>query len=118
MGNLKNKKYELTDETIKFKGITLHRIKALRDFSYVKTGDLGGFIESEYNLSHDGDCWIYDDAKVYDKAQVYDNAKVYDYAQVYWKAKVYGEAIVYDKAIISEEQAVSTGACKQIYLMT
>ena len=33
---------------------TVYRIKALRDFGDVKTGQLGGWIEKESNLSHDG----------------------------------------------------------------
>ena len=37
----------------------LFQLKALRDFSDVKTGDLGGFVEDEYTLSHAGSCWIY-----------------------------------------------------------
>ena len=45
------KKYELTDNTINIDGITLHRIKALKDFSDVKAGDFGGWIEKEDNLS-------------------------------------------------------------------
>ena len=49
-----NKKYELTDETINHYGVVLHRIKALRSFGDVKAGDLGGFIESEDNLSQEG----------------------------------------------------------------
>ncbi|WP_375610885.1 MULTISPECIES: hypothetical protein [unclassified Bartonella] len=36
------KKYKLTDETIKIDGITLYRIRALKDFDDVKEGDLGG----------------------------------------------------------------------------
>ena len=39
------KKYELTNETKEFMGKTLHRIKALKDFNDVKTGDLGGWIK-------------------------------------------------------------------------
>ncbi len=101
MGNLENRKYELTDETIEVDGRTLHRIKALRDFGGVRTGDLGGFIESESNLSHDGDCWIYDEAKVYDKAQVYEDAQVYGNAQVYSHALVYSEARIYGNARVS-----------------
>lgn len=51
------KKYELTNETIEFNGHILHRIKALKDFAYkkFKKGDLGGFIESENNLSQEGE---------------------------------------------------------------
>lgn len=48
------KKYELTDQTIDVDGRTLHRIKALRDFSDVLAGELGGWIEKEENLSHAG----------------------------------------------------------------
>ncbi|WP_375638621.1 hypothetical protein [Bartonella sp. AA16NXGY] len=71
------KKYELTDETIEFDGRTLHRIRALRDFGYVKKGDLGGFIENESNLSHDGNCWISGNAKVYGKAKVCGFAEIF-----------------------------------------
>lgn len=64
------KKYEFTDETEFFFGRKLHRIKALRDIGEdVKTGDLGGWIEKESNLSHDGDAWVYGNAKVCDNAE-------------------------------------------------
>ena len=88
------KKYELTSETIKFNDITLHRIKALKDFSYVKAGDLGGWVEKEDNLSQMGNAWVYDNAKVYDNAIVSDNAIIYDNAKVYGRAKVYDNAVV------------------------
>ena len=48
------KKYILTDEIRAFYGKILHRIQAVRDFGNVKTGDLGGWIEKEENLSHGG----------------------------------------------------------------
>ena len=55
------KKYEL----IKQKNSNFFRIKALRDFGNVKTGEVGGLIEKEENLSQDGDyCWIYGNARV------------------------------------------------------
>ena len=73
-----SKKYEFTDETITVNGITLHRIKALIDFDRfgVKAGDLGGFIEVEANLSHDGDAWVYENALISGNALVSENAKV------------------------------------------
>ena len=52
------KKYILTDDVIDFNGHTLHRIKAVRDFDCVTAGDLGGFIENEKKLDHDGDAWV------------------------------------------------------------
>lgn len=52
------KKYELTGECKVYFGVTLRRIKSLIDFSDVKKGELGGFIEKEENLSHGGDAWV------------------------------------------------------------
>ena len=69
-------KYELTNETINVDGHTLHRIKALRDFGNVKKGDLGGFIQSETNLAHDGLCWVFNNAIVSDNAKVSGNVTV------------------------------------------
>ena len=44
---MSKKKYKLTDETIKHKGKVLRRIEALKDFTDVKKGDKGGYVESE-----------------------------------------------------------------------
>lgn len=51
-----SKKYELVKSSkIILKNVILYRIKALRDIpNIVKAGELGGYIESEKNLSHDG----------------------------------------------------------------
>lgn len=57
------KKYRLTGEKSEYDESVIFRIQALKDFGDVKAGDLGGWVESEDNLSHEGDCWIYDDAK-------------------------------------------------------
>jgi hypothetical protein len=43
----------------------LFRIQALRDFGQIRRGDVGGYIERESNLSHDGDSWVADVAQVY-----------------------------------------------------
>ena len=70
------------------------RIIALKDFSDVKKGEEGGLIEKEENLSHEGDCWVYDNAQVYGAAKVYDNARVSKNTYVCGNAKVYGNAKV------------------------
>ena len=70
------KKYRLTEETTKVGNRPLYRIQALRDFGNVKEGELGGYIESEKNLSQDGDAWVYGDACVYGDARVYGNADI------------------------------------------
>ncbi len=59
LGNIQMKKYEFTNETQQVGDATLYRIRALRGFGDVKASDLGGFIEKEDNLSHDGICWVY-----------------------------------------------------------
>jgi len=92
------KKYELTDETIEVYGTALHRIKALKDFGNVKKGELGGYVESERNLSQEGNCWVYDNARVYSNAKVFGNAEVCDNARVYSNAKVCDNARVYSNA--------------------
>ena len=68
------KKYELqpTDLTTPG-GKPLFQVVALRDFGSVLKGDKGGYIESEANLSHNGDCWVSGDAWVYGAACNHDN---------------------------------------------
>ena len=63
------KKFELTSEFVtNILGTKLFRIKALVEFGSVKAGDLGGYIEKEDHLDHDGNAWVYGDAKVYGNA--------------------------------------------------
>lgn len=116
------KKYKLTKENISYFSRTLYRIEALKDFGNVNKGDKGGYVESEYNLSQEGDCWIFDNAKVYGYAEVYNNAFVYDNAlvfgnayvsdnaEVYGNAKVFGNAKVSDSAKVYGDAQVSDNA--------
>ena len=74
------KKFELTSESIvNIFGKKLFRVKALVEFGSVKAGELGGYIEKEENLSHNGNAWVSGDAKVSGNAWVYGNA---DYATI------------------------------------
>ena len=92
-------KYEIVkDMVIEYKGKTLYRVRALKNFDDIKTGDLGGYVESYNNLSQEGNCWIFNNAKVYDDARVYDDAKIYGYAKVYEYAEVYDYAKVFENA--------------------
>ena len=128
------KKYELVkSDSIVHNGRTLYRIRALKDFwtspvQMVSEGDLGGYIESENNLSQEGYCWIYDNAKVYGNAKVYDNAGIYgkakicDYSQVYESAivsdstficghaKIYGNAKIYESAVVTGKAQIYNNA--------
>ena len=60
----------------------LCRVIALAAFSDVAAGDVGGYVESERNLAHTGDAWVYGDAQVYGNARVHGNAQVYGDALV------------------------------------
>lgn len=55
------KKYEFTGETRALSSTTiLHRIRAVIDIpsAGVNAGDIGGWIESDSNLSNSGDAWV------------------------------------------------------------
>ena len=128
------KKYELTEETKTLaNGTVLHRIHALRDFSLLSghlvcAGDLGGWLETEDNLSQTGTAWVYGHAMVYENAWVCENAAVggnaqvcgnaivrwkawvKDYALVYGKARVYGDALVCHNAQVYENGNVCENA--------
>ena len=120
MVNNMEKKYELIPSDKE----GLYRVKALKDFNDVKNGDIGGYVESENNLSQYDDCWIYDNAvvrdnavvvgnaqiwgnaEVCDNAQVCDNAVVWNNAQIYGYAKVCGDAHVYGNAYLHDNAKV------------
>ncbi len=104
--NTKNK-YELTQETkVMPTGETVYRIKALRDFDTiykpVKAGDLGGWVQSEENLSQDGNCWLFDEATGYQdshrsgdsvgygNSRQYGNSWQYGYSQQYGASSQFG----------------------------
>lgn len=72
------KKYELVKENTKVlaDGTVLYRIRALRKVIYHTVGALGGYVESEDNLSQEGSCWVEKDSVVYGNAVVSGNATV------------------------------------------
>ena len=100
------KKYKLTNETTECNGVTLYRIKALKDFANVKKGDKGGFVQSEDNLSQFDNCWVYENAKVYGNACVFENVKVFGNANVFGNTFVFGSANVYGNAVVYENAKV------------
>ncbi len=105
-------KYEILPTP--YKGQTtsygLYQIRALRDFADVKKGQTGGFVQSEANLSQEGDCWLYSgnckgnarisgnakarNSEIFGNAQVSGNAEVI-FSFVSGNAKVSGNAMLY-----------------------
>ena len=95
-----NKKYEIT-EISHVKYPFLHRIRALRDIGdRVKTGDLGGFVESESNLSFapGDDAWVFDDAIACGESSVDQGSRLF------------GNAVVCGQAYVSQGAALSAEA--------
>ena len=89
------KKFELTSESIvNIFGDKLYRIRALVEFGNVKKGEIGGFVEKEENLSHEGNAWVCENAEVSGNAEVCGNARVSGNAEVYGNARVCGNAEV------------------------
>ena len=89
----------------------------MKNFGSVKAGELGGWIESEENLSQADNAWVYNNAKVFDKARVYGDAAVSDDAKVCGYAAVSDNARVCDNAEVSDyvevfENAIVLGHAK------
>jgi len=109
-----SKKYELLkDDSINTPtGETLYRIRALRDVKsqgwpgdngeapVARAGDIGGYIQSEQNLSQDGGCWVMQEAKVFHRAQVIDDALVVHNAMVFDNALISENALVANRAFV------------------
>lgn len=108
------KKYELTTNTKMRFGRKLFQIKALVSFGDVVAGDLGGYIEKEENLSHDGDAWVYGDAEVYGDARVSGDAWVFGDARVYGNAWVSGDARVSGDASDSHIEEIMSEVEKKL----
>lgn len=121
-----NKKYILTEKTrtivYREHRIVVHQIMAVRDFDayafylgkayikHIKRGDLGGYIQSEKNLSHDGVAWVDDDAVVFNEAFVCDNAWVGGNSKIYGKTIVRGYAKITDRADIGGKIVITDHA--------
>ena len=77
----------------------VYRIRALRDFGDVRRGDLGGYVENELALAHEGEAWVRDVAQVYGPwsgdgdAQICDLVVIAEHAHVGGRTIVYGDEI-------------------------
>lgn len=117
---MEEKNYELTNIVKHVNGHVVYRIKCVNEFKcqdkVIKVGQLGGFIESEDNLSDnawvDDDSVIYGDSEVSDNAYICDNSRVYDSALVFDDAyicdnsEVCGNAWVFGKAYVSHKSVI------------
>jgi carbonic anhydrase/acetyltransferase-like protein (isoleucine patch superfamily) len=93
-------KYEFTGETKWYLGLLLRRIRYLDD------GTLGGWLESEANLSQECEALVLDEAMVYGDASVSGAALVRGEAVVCLGARVYGSAVVSEWAQVVDQARV------------
>lgn len=126
-----DKKYELVlDKPYNYRSHVLYPVRAVRDFNGVHAGDIGGYVESEDNLSQDGNCWIYGKSKVYGTSVVTGDATVHnsdiynsviaDAAHVHdssvrdsmvlKSALVHERSVVRNHCIITDEARVASGS--------
>ena len=108
-----DKKYEITDVAHPDYP-ELHRIRALRRVrDDVLAGELGGFVQSEANLSQDKDeAWLYDDSISRHEASVCGGAQLHDQAVAQDLALVTGSAVMYDQAAVCDNAIVTAGCIR------
>lgn len=108
-----DKKYEITDIAHPVYP-ELHRIRALRQVTKtVGPGTMGGYIQSENNLSQEKDAaWIYGEAICCDNARVTKNAALTGHAYVCESALVCGETEIGDSACVKDDAVVMAGTVK------
>lgn len=99
-------RFKLTNKTKKYQGKTLYQIEALTNFWEIKKGDVGGFVESEENLSQQGECWIYPKAMAMDQAQVLGNALLLDKSIIKDNAIIDGYSRLYGNAVVKDNAKI------------
>lgn len=104
-------KFKLTENFQTWGEKKVYQIQALKDFDGgdVKKGELGGFVESEKNLSQEGNCWVFKDGIVCDNAKIEDDASVYG-GTVYENAKVGGSTILRGDCLIYGNAVIKDGS--------
>jgi len=96
-------KYEILEQAHQLPdGRKVYRIKAVRDFGNVKKGEIGGFVEADDNLSHDGLCWIANDAMALGRSRISGDALLRDRARIGDRVMLTDHCIVQDDARLSE----------------
>lgn len=102
-------KYEITD--IPHSGYPqLRRIRALIDIGEsVTEGDLGGYVQSEENLSQEGSCWLYNNAICCEDAVVSEDAELHDACVACGSALISGTAKMFDNTLADSNCVVHDG---------
>lgn len=110
---MSQKKYEITEITHP-KYPWLHRIRARCQVNeQVGPGALGGYVQTEDNLSQDGTCWIYDQAICCEEAVVEDDGRMFDDAVARGSALISGDARMFERAVAEGNSSFFSGELKE-----
>jgi NDP-sugar pyrophosphorylase family protein len=102
-----HKKYVLLETPTNRFGRIVYRIKAVRRVNWlVPKGRIGGYVESENNLSHHGECWIDGNAAAIESARVSHNAELVCNATAMGQARISGSAKLLDDVIVKDRARV------------
>lgn len=103
----------ISDGEMSIVEIKLYRIQALKTFTkpggynpVVHVGELGGYVESEDNLSQEGSCWLFDKARVKDGGKVLDDAIVYDKCLVSKNSIIRGRSVVGGHCFVTNQSVI------------
>jgi len=103
-------KYELIE--INLRNNKFYRIKALKNFSDVMKGDIGGFVENENNLSQEGSCWIYGNSEVSGSSIIKDDAKIF--GSLISNSIIENNSCIYNSNIYDSEISDSNIRCSKV----
>lgn len=110
---MSQKKYEITEITHP-KYPWLHRIRARCQVNeQVGPGALGGYVQTEDNLSQDGTCWIYDQAICCEEAVVEDDGRMFDGAVARGSALISGDTRMFERAVAEGNSSFFSGELKE-----
>lgn len=110
---MSQKKYEITEITHP-KYPWFHRIRARCQVNeQVGPGALGGYVQTEDNLSQDGTCWIYDQAICCEEAVVEDDGRMFDGAVARGSALISGDARMFERAVAEGNSSFFSGELKE-----
>lgn len=124
---MKNKYEILPNDSLTFGNITVYRIRALKDFTSfypvgeeaivlpmalkrlpatITEGTLGGYVESEENLSQEGGCWIWDNTQYnpYYYNMAFGSSRISGDAILFNQSQLFGKAEITDNATIIKSQ--------------
>lgn len=83
----------------------VYRIEALKNFSDIKKGDKGGYVQSLTSIGQSGKAWVYDNAIVSGTATVTGDATLRGESHIHSMVKLRKNASIIDQEIINKRKS-------------